>query len=285
MGVVYAGRDPFIGRKVAIKTISTGLSENKDLTDRFLREAQAAGSLNHPNIVTIFDAGEENGTQYIAMELLEGEDLAHVVAAEMGGHPPLPPAVKIGYIVKVCQALDYAHRNNIVHRDIKPGNIFIKTDTTVKVVDFGIARLTNTSSTSSGMLIGTIDYMSPEQIRGEKVDGRSDIWAVGVMTFEILTHQKPFQGSNITAVMFSIVSQEPKPLCELRPDLEKILKRMFRKDTNERYQTMDELLSDLEPVWRRMQQQDLGNLVSEAESLLKSGNLLRARDMLEQVRL
>lgn len=286
MGVVYAGRDPFIGRRVAIKTITTGLSENKDLTERFLREAQAAGGLNHPNIVTIFDAGEENGTQYIAMELLEGEDLAHLVAQEISGQAKVSSALKLGYIVKVCQALDYAHRNNIVHRDIKPGNIFIKSDGVVKVVDFGIARLTNTSSTSSGMLIGTIDYMSPEQIRGEKVDGRSDIWAVGVMTHEILTHQKPFLGSNITAVMFSIVSQEPKPLRELRPDLpaelESILKKMFRKDANERYQTMDELLSDIEPVWRRMQQENVGKLVTESESLAKSGDFQKARDLLKQ---
>ncbi len=287
MGVVYKGRDPFIGRLVAIKTITTGLTENKDLLQRFYREAQAAGSMQHPNIVTIFDAGEESGTPYIAMEFLEGEDLAHLVAKEAAGQGVVPPALKLSYIVRVCQALDYAHRRNIVHRDIKPGNIFITVDGTVKVVDFGIARLTNTSSTSSGMLIGTIDYMSPEQIRGEKVDGRSDIWAVGVMTYEIMTHHKPFTGSNITAVMFGIVSQEPKPLRELRPDLpvelENVIKKMFRKDVNERYQSMDELLSDLEPLWRRMQQDNVSQLVTEGESLFQGGNYQRARELLKQV--
>jgi len=195
MGVVYRGKDPFIGRTVAIKTITGNFTDNPDLLERFYREARAAGGLQHPNIVTIYDMGEDNGTPYIAMELLEGDDLSHMVEKEKeeGGQNPLPASIKLNYIVQVCRALEFAHKRNIVHRDIKPGNIVVTNDGTVKVVDFGIARLTDTSSTSSGMLIGTIDYMSPEQIRGEKVDGRSDIWAVGVMMYEILTYTKPFQ--------------------------------------------------------------------------------------------
>jgi len=288
MGVVYKGRDPFIDRLVALKTITTNQASNTDYLDRFKREAKAAGNLQHPNIVTIFELGQDDtGTLYIAMEFLEGHDLAHVITQETAGQAALPVSLKIGYMVQVCRALDYAHRRNIVHRDIKPGNIFITTDGTVKVVDFGIARLTDTSATSSGMLIGTIDSMSPEQIRGEKVDGRTDIWAVGVMLYEALTYQKPFQGSNITAVMFSIVSQEAKPLRELRPDLppelEGILKRIFRKDANERYQTMEELLQDLEPLYRKMQQETVGTLVSQSEMLARSGDFLRARDLLKQV--
>jgi serine/threonine protein kinase len=288
MGVVYKGRDPFIDRLVALKTITTNQASNTDYLDRFKREAKAAGNLQHPNIVTIFELGQDDtGTLYIAMEFLEGHDLAHAITQETSGQVPLPVSLKIGYMVQVCRALDYAHRRNVVHRDIKPGNIFITTDGTVKVVDFGIARLTDTSATSSGMLIGTIDSMSPEQIRGEKVDGRTDIWAVGVMLYEALTYQKPFLGSNITAVMFSIVSQEPKPLRELRPDLppelETILKKIFRKDVNERYQTMEELLQDLEPLYRKMQQETVGTLVSQSEMLARAGDLLRARDLLKQV--
>ena len=288
MGVVYRGKDPFIGRTVAIKTITGNFTDNPDLLERFYREARAAGGLQHPNIVTIYDMGEDNGTPYIAMELLEGDDLSHMVEKEKeeGGQNPLPASIKLNYIVQVCRALEFAHKRNIVHRDIKPGNIVVTNDGTVKVVDFGIARLTDTSSTSSGMLIGTIDYMSPEQIRGEKVDGRSDIWAVGVMMYEILTYTKPFQGGNITAVMFAIVSQEPKSLLDLRPDLppelDEVMRRIFKKEPAERFQNMDELLSQLEPIVRRMQQESVGELVTQSENLLKKGELQRAKELLKQ---
>ncbi len=288
MGVVYRGKDPFIGRTVAIKTITGNFTDNPDLLERFYREARAAGGLQHPNIVTIYDMGEDNGTPYIAMELLEGDDLSHMVEKEKedGGQNPLPASIKLNYIVQVCRALEFAHKRNIVHRDIKPGNIVVTNDGTVKVVDFGIARLTDTSSTSSGMLIGTIDYMSPEQIRGEKVDGRSDIWAVGVMMYEILTYTKPFQGGNITAVMFAIVSQEPKSLLDLRPDLppelDEVMRRIFKKEPAERYQNMDELLGQLEPIVRRMQQESVGELVTQSENLLKKGELQRAKELLKQ---
>jgi len=287
MGVVYRGKDPFIGRTVAIKTITGNFTDNPDLLERFYREARAAGALQHPNIVTIYDMGEDNGTPYIAMELLEGDDLARMVDKEKDeGAPALPASIKLSYIVQVCRALEYAHKRNIVHRDIKPGNIVVTHEGTVKVVDFGIARLTDTSSTSSGMLIGTIDYMSPEQIRGEKVDGRSDIWAVGVMMYEVLTYTKPFVGGNITAVMFAIVSQEPKSIRELRPDLpqefDNVMRRIFKKEPGERYQSMEELLSELEPVARKMQQESVGQLVTQGETLLKNGELQRAKEILKQ---
>ena len=288
MGVVYRGKDPFIGRTVAIKTITGNFTDNPDLLERFYREARAAGALQHPNIVTIYDMGEDNGTPYIAMELLEGDDLSHLVDKEReeGGQNPLPASIKLNYIVQVCRALEYAHKRNIVHRDIKPGNIVVTNEGTVKVVDFGIARLTDTSSTSSGMLIGTIDYMSPEQIRGEKVDGRSDIWAVGVMMYEILTYTKPFLGGNITAVMFAIVSQEPKSIRDLRPDLppevDDIMRRIFKKEPGERYQSMEELLTELEPVARRMQQDSVGQLVTQSETLLNKGEFQRAKELLKQ---
>ncbi|HXZ20995.1 MAG TPA: protein kinase, partial [Candidatus Acidoferrales bacterium] len=288
MGIVYRGKDPFIGRTVAIKTITGNFTDNPDLLERFYREARAAGGLQHPNIVTIYDMGEDSGTPYIAMELLEGDDLGHIVEKEKeeGGAAPLPASIKLSYIVQVCRALEYAHKRNIVHRDIKPGNIVVTNEGTVKVVDFGIARLTDTSSTSSGMLIGTIDYMSPEQIRGEKVDGRSDIWAVGVMMYEVLAYTKPFQGGNITAVMFAIVSQEPKPIRDLRPDLpselDDVMRRIFKKEPGERYQNMEELLSELEPVARKMQQESVGVLVSQSEALFNQGDLQRAKEMLKQ---
>jgi len=288
MGVVYRGKDPFIGRTVAIKTITGNFTDNPDLLERFYREARAAGGLQHPNIVTIYDMGEDSGTPYIAMELLEGDDLGHLVEKEKeeGGANPLPASIKLSYIVQVCRALEYAHKRNIVHRDVKPGNIVVTNEGTVKVVDFGIARLTDTSSTSSGMLIGTIDYMSPEQIRGEKVDGRSDIWAVGVMMYEVLAYVKPFQGGNITAVMFAIVSQEPKSIRDLRPDLppelDDVMRRIFKKEPGERYQNMEELLGELEPIARKMQQESVGVLVTQSENLFNSGDLQRAKELLKQ---
>jgi serine/threonine protein kinase len=256
MGIDYRGRDPFSGCPVEIKTFARNLAKTAGFLELFYREGRAAGALRHPNIIAVYEVGEDSGTPYIAQELLEGEDLAHIVGKEEGGKNPLPASIKLNYIMQVCRALEYAHKRGIVHRDIKPGNIFVTTEGTVKLMHLGFARLPENSSPSLGILIGTIDYMSPESIRGEKVDGRSDIWAVGGTMYEILTYTKPFRGENITAVMFAIVSQEPKGLRELRPDLpvelDNVIRRTLKKERAERYQSMAELLIDLEAVHRKM---------------------------------
>jgi serine/threonine protein kinase len=191
MGVVYRARDPIINRLVAIKTITTGVANDPAMLQRFYREAQSAGGLQHPNIITIYDMGNEGDLPYIAMELVEGENLEQVIARRAA----IPVSLKLVYAMQACRAFDYAHKRGIVHRDIKPGNIMVAKDGTVKVVDFGIARVLETSKTQTGMLIGTFAYMSPEQYHGEHADERSDIWSFGVLLYELLSCHRPFTGA------------------------------------------------------------------------------------------
>jgi serine/threonine protein kinase len=246
MGVVFKGRDPLIGRAVAVKTITSGVPQSADLLERFYREARAAGGLQHPNIVTIYELAESGGAPFIAMEYLEGESLEKIIART----PALPLATKLGYIVQTCRALDYAHRRGVIHRDVKPANIVVTRDGIVKVVDFGIARLGPTSHTQTGMLLGTLAYMSPEQIRGQHFDERSDVWAMGVVLYELITYQRPFTGENHAALLLSILQNEPSPIWRVFPEcpvaLEKIISKCLRKDEKERYLSMESLLKDLE---------------------------------------
>lgn len=246
MGAVFKGRDPLIGRAVAVKTITSGVAQSADLLERFYREARAAGGLQHPNIVTIYELAESGGAPFIAMEYLEGESLEKIIARK----PVLPLATKLGYIVQTCRALDYAHLRGVIHRDVKPANIVVTRDGIVKVVDFGIARLGPTSNTQTGMLLGTLAYMSPELVRGQHADARSDIWAMGVLLYELITYQRPFTGENHAALLLSILQNEPPPLRQAVPEcpvaLERIISRCLRKDEKERYPSMEALLRDVE---------------------------------------
>jgi len=245
MGIVYKARDPLIGRIVALKTITTGLAESPDLLNRFYGEAQSAGRLQHPNIVTIFELGSEGDTPFIAMEFLTGESLEKLIARR----PKMPLSQKLGYIVRVCQALEYAHRQNpsVVHRDIKPANVMVTSDGTVKVVDFGIARLGEGShSQSSGMLLGTLKYMSPQQFRGGSADARSDIWSTGIMFYELLCYHRPFDAENPGALVTSIMVDQHRSISEAAPgtpaEIEAIVDRMLCKELDGRYQNMEEVL-------------------------------------------
>jgi serine/threonine-protein kinase len=254
MGVVFKGRDPLIGRAVAVKTITSGVAESADLLERFYREARAAGGLQHPNIVTIYELAESGGAPFIAMEYLEGESLEKIVARK----PALPLATKLGYVVQTCRALDYAHRRGVIHRDVKPANIVVTRDGIVKVVDFGIARLASASQTQTGTLLGSLAYMSPEQLRGRNADARSDIWAMGVVLYELIAYQRPFTGENHAALLLSILQNEPPSIRQLDPEcplaLERVVSKSLRKDHKERYQSMKALLKDVENVnssWTR----------------------------------
>ena len=249
MGQVYLGKDPTIQRFVAIKTMRLDQIDNndklQDIKARFFREAESTGRLSHPNIVTIYDAGEENDLGYIAMELIEGTPLK-----QWARQPNLMPLNEVLLIVATAaDALDYAHQQGVVHRDIKPANIMLTKDRIVKVMDFGIAKIASSSKTQTNMVLGTPTYMSPEQISGKKVDGRSDIFSLGVVLFELLTGQPPFTADNLSALLFSIAHHPHPAIQTLRPDLppmvHEIVDRALQKELPHRYRRADEFAREL----------------------------------------
>nr|WP_315464469.1 serine/threonine-protein kinase [uncultured Rhodoferax sp.] len=242
MGVVYQGKDPKIGRIVAIKTLA--LSEEfsgdelVDARERFFREAETAGRLQHQNIVTIFDAGEEHDLAYIAMEFLQGRDL--VEYTKPGNL--LPASAVLSVVDRVAQALDYAHRQLVVHRDIKPANIMYARETDiVKVTDFGIARITDSSKTKTGLVLGTPSFMSPEQLAGKKVDGRSDLYSLGVMLYQLLTGMLPFRGESMAELMYKIANEEAADIrvhrADLTDSLSAVVMKALAKQPEARFQT------------------------------------------------
>ena len=250
MGVVYLGRDPKINRVVAIKTMALSQEFDEDelveVKERFFREAETAGRLNHPHIVTIFDAGEEHDLAYIAMEFLKGKDL--VPQTKPDALLPLPQVASI--VARVAEALAYAHGNNVVHRDIKPANIMYEAASDqVKVTDFGIARITDSSKTKTGMVLGTPSYMSPEQLAGKKIDGRSDLFSLGVTLYQLCCGKLPFTGESMAQLMFKIANEPHEDILRVRPDvppaLAAIIDRALAKDVAQRYQDGNEMARDL----------------------------------------
>jgi serine/threonine protein kinase len=249
MGVVYQAHDPVIGRNVAVKTMhlseaGTGMSR-EELVGRFQTEARAAGLLTHPNIVVIYDAGEEEGLFYITMELIEGRSLVSLLDARQLF--PLPRVMKL--MGQVCSALDFAHQHNVVHRDIKPANLMLTADDTVKITDFGTAKILQFGTAQTSHVMGTPSYMSPEQVKGKPVDGRSDIFSLGVILYELMTGEKPFPGQNITTVIYKIINEEPVPPRSLdssiHPGLSAVITRALSKDPDTRFQSCHELLDAL----------------------------------------
>jgi serine/threonine-protein kinase len=246
MGVVYLGRDPKIGRVVAIKTMALSqefeADELEEVKTRFFREAETAGRLNHPHIVTIFDAGEEHDLAYIAMEFLKGKDLTG--HTKPGTLLPLPVAMSV--VARVAEALDYAHKQNVVHRDIKPANIMYDPEAdSVKVTDFGIARITDSSKTKTGMVLGTPSYMSPEQLAGKKIDGQSDLFSLGVTLYQLACGGLPFQGESMAQLMYKIANEQPADPTSLNPALPEclvaIIHRALAKDQVQRYKNGEEM--------------------------------------------
>jgi eukaryotic-like serine/threonine-protein kinase len=250
MGVVYKAVDPVIGRTVAVKTIKlneagTGLSR-PELLARFQTEARAAGLLTHPNIVVVFDAGEEDGLYYITMELVEGKSLQAMLDA--GQAFPLPRTLRI--MEQTCSALQFAHERNVVHRDIKPANLMLTADDSVKITDFGTAKILQFGTVQqTAHVMGTPSYMSPEQVKGRAVDGRSDIFSLGVMLYEMVTGEKPFPGQNITTVIYKIVNEAPVPPRQIdpsiHPGISAVIMRALEKEPEQRYQSCREMLEDL----------------------------------------
>jgi len=243
MGVVYAAFDEEAAREVAIKIMMADLVDEPETRARFLREAQAAGCLVHPNIITIFDMGEEEGRIYLVMELLRGRTLAEFLDRPGG----VPLARKLDLMTQVCDGLATAHVHGVFHRDIKPGNLFVQDDGTLKILDFGVARLASSTMTASGYIIGTPDYMSPEQARGRGIDRRSDIFSAGAVFYFMLTGRKPFEARDLPAVLRRVQFEDPDPLTEgeAPPPLERVIRRALAKDPAARYPSMGDMLADL----------------------------------------
>jgi serine/threonine-protein kinase len=241
MGVVYLGKDPKIGREVAIKTLAVAQEfepeELAEVKERFFREAQTAGRLSHPNIVTIYDAGEEHDFCYIAMELLRGDSLARFTKPGQ----LLPAEKTVSIIARSADALGYAHREGVVHRDVKPANLMYDPDAdTLKVTDFGIARLTASSKTKTGMVLGTPSYMSPEQLAGKRIDGRSDLFSLAVTLYQMLSGRLPFDGESMAQLMFRIANEPPADIATVATvpaGLVQFLSRALAKNPDERFQT------------------------------------------------
>ncbi len=294
MGAVYKAFDPLIKRTLAIKTIRLDIPRQspqyKSFIDRFYHEARISGTLSHPNIVTLFDIGEEGGLPYLAMEYVEGETIAGIL--EKGQR--FKPEKVIGLVSQIAAAVDYAHGKGVIHRDIKPSNLILHEGDKVKVTDFGIAKLIDAEMTQSGTLLGTPSYMSPEQAMGEKLDGRSDIFALGVCAFEMLSGEQPFPGNNVTSILYKLVHVDPIEPANLEMNglvpekWHQVFGKVLAKKPDDRYQTATEFVQDLEyclGAWFGSAVGDLGSaepLAAEAPGLALDQQPTKAMPVLEE---
>jgi len=262
MGEVYKAHDPILNRFVAIKTMSAAIGADDELRKRFLREAQSAARLNHPNIITLFDFGEDHGKVYMAMELLEGSDLKDLIASQ--GVTQLED--KLGFMEQICDGLAFAHTQEVVHRDLKPANIHVQPNGQVKIMDFGLARLGTSEMTRTGMVMGTPHYMSPEQVKGKRADFRSDIFSLGAVFYELLTGHKPFDAESLHAVLFQVMEHQPEDVRHWSPEVPNILVQVvdkaLAKDPDARYQHAGEMREAL-----RLVRQVLSGEVEEDHAL------------------
>src|SRR5881398_1523994 len=248
MGVVWKAYDSVIRRYVALKILSAAVARSRDARQRFLREARAAGALQHPAIVTIYDLGEADGQLFIAMELVDGRDLSTLIALR----EPLPLERKLDLVIEVLQGLSYAHERGVIHRDIKPSNVRIASDGSIKIMDFGIARLQSADVTGSGAIIGTPTYMAPEQITNGAITPATDIFAVGGLLYELLAYHKPFEGETVHGVLYQVLTTDPKPLrtmaVSIPAALERVVAKALNKVPEDRYETARQLQAALTSI-------------------------------------
>jgi serine/threonine-protein kinase len=287
MGVVYRCKDRRLGREVAIKTLTEGIKGDSGMLARFYEEGRKTGSFRHPNIVTVYELGDDNGTPYIVMELVEGDPLDKLIGAE----EQLPLVERLRIMADVCSALGYAHRQNVIHRDVKPANIFVQPDGRVKLLDFGIARLEERTDqglnlTRPGRILGTITYMAPEQLRDKPMDRRSDIFAAGVVLYQLVSGELPFSGDEIVLIR-RILNEPHAPLsgkCKgCPPSLDAIVDRALAKLPEDRYSTADEMAADLTTTIAEIQEEQAKELLPEARRLMEARDLPRARAALQQL--
>ena len=275
MGSLYLARDPAIDRLVAIKLLKDGFDE--DVRERFAREARATGRLRHPNIVTVFDVGEHENRPFIAMEYVPGETLAQLISRRA----QVRVVEKLAILEDLCAGLHYAHEEGIVHRDIKPANVILDTSGALKILDFGIARAGESAITQAGDFVGTLNYMSPEQLVGENVNHRTDVYAVGALAYELLSYQRAFPGTIQDGALFRILNATLPPLGSLvpgiDPEIAEIVERAMAREPDERYQDLAELHEDLGTVRNRLLElAPESDPDSEAETRNDPGGLARA---------
>jgi serine/threonine protein kinase len=285
MGVVYRARDTRIGRDVAIKTLTEGFAGNADMLKRFYQEAGHTGNLRHPNIVIIYDFGDENGLPYIVMEYLDGDPLDRLIHEKV----PLHLSVKLEIMEQVCSALSYAHSQGMIHRDVKPANIIVQQDGLVKLLDFGIARgdvKVEGGMTRTGTLVGTPAYMAPERLQGSPFDGRSDVFSAGVVLYQLLTGRLPFD-AEYPAILHQILEQDPAPLSSFLsvypPQLEQVLEKSLAKKPGDRYAGAGDMAADLNTVGAQMKTQRVSELFAEAQAAADKGDYTEAKQQIRQI--
>src|ERR1700722_1618137 len=287
MGVVYRGRDSRIGRDVAIKTLTEGFSGDSEMLKRFYREAGHTGNLRHPNIVTVYDFGDEDGLPYIVMEFLDGEPLDKLIQ----NRDALHMGTKLEIMGQVCSALAYAHRQGMIHRDVKPANVIVQRDGLVKLLDFGIARGgghegLDKSMTRTGMLVGTPAYIAPERLRGEMFDGRSNIFAAGVVLYQVLASALRFD-AEYPAILHQILNDAPPPLSQFLSDypaqLDAVIARALAKDPMDRYPLADEMAADLNAVSMQLRARHVSELLAQARVALEAQDFAEAQRQLNQI--
>jgi serine/threonine-protein kinase len=274
MGVVYRGKDTVIGRAVAVKMLISDIDVSDETRQRFFREARSAGQLTHRNIITIYDFGEEGGRAYIVMELLTGESLTNLLAR--GVKLPLEQQVEI--MMRVAEGLAFAHSRGIIHRDVKPANLFVTTDGQVKILDFGVARIASSKLTRSGLLVGTPDYMSPEQVMGLVVDPRSDVFSAGAVFYQLLTGRKPFAAKRLPDVLNRVRLEAPEPVTEAEApaELTAIVMKALEKDPAQRYQRTVEMLASLTRFLQAWDRQTRDIALHAFERYGENANLVEA---------
>jgi serine/threonine-protein kinase len=286
MGVVYRCMDNSIGREVAIKTLTEGFAGEGSLLARFYDEVRITGNLNHPNIVTVYEVGDEKGTPYIVMECVKGRTLDKIISAR----EPMALSDKLRIVEETCSALGYAHQNHVIHRDVKPANIFVLTDGKAKLLDFGIARLEKREEdlrhTRAGNLIGTVPYMAPERLRGGVLDGRSDIFGAGVVLYQLVAGQLPFTGID-TVLMQKILQERHPAMADLGvdcpPGLEAIIDRSLAKDPDDRYSSAEEMSVELSTIVAELRKGEVEEIFTQAKDLIQADQLAQARTLLNQL--
>src|SRR5580704_1440839 len=283
MGVVYKATDPYIGRFVAIKMITAGFAGNPELLKRFYREAQSTGNLQNPNIVTVYDLGDHDGNPYLVMEYLEGCSLESIIT----GRSSLALTEKLGIIIDVCNGLSYAHQRGVIHRDIKPANIMVLNDGVAKIVDFGIARIGDSRMTRTDQVIGSIHYMSSEQLHNQQLDSRTDIYSAGVVLFQLLTHALPFDAAETAATLLKIVNDPPPLLSayikDYPPELEGVVARALAKNRDERYDSAKDLAFDLLRIQEQVKHSAVAQFFSRAKEAIQRSEWGNAKELLQQV--